>query len=397
MCTTTKTTLTIIFISISLIQSAVFSSSIFLTIAVYALQKKTTNTNASSSAIPDNKGIMIYDYGSKIGKVYNPLIIAQGGENYYYKYMNDSSDEKSKEYFLNTANWLVKYAEEKENNTTHYSVWLYHFPWPFYQQLTPPYSSALAQSAGIKILIFAHNLTGDKKYLDAAYKAFGSFLVNYDKGGVITREENKEANSGEINSDDNSIFLQEIAKPGYLKTYILNGHIFSLINLWNYYEYTHDVNAAIVFNKGVKYLKDNLWKYDTGKWSYYDQVGDPATIDYQKIHIEQLDKLYGITGEPLLKSYSDKFALYLDNITALNNKGLALAKLAKYNESIVLYDKALAMDPNYKDALDGKGDALYGLGNYTGAIIYYNKALAMDPNFTIALNGKQNALFKMDR
>ena len=110
-----------------------------------------------------------------------------------------------------------------------------------------------------------------------------------------------------------------------------------------------------------------------------------------------MTKLYKITGEPLLKSYSDKFARYLDNITALNNKGLALAKLAKYNESIVLYDKALAMDPNYKDALDGKADALYSLGNYTGAIIYYNKALAMDPNFTIALNGKQNALFKMGR
>jgi hypothetical protein len=30
-------------------------------------------------------------------------------------------------------------------------------------------------------------MTGDKKYLDAADKAFGSFLVDYDKGGVITR------------------------------------------------------------------------------------------------------------------------------------------------------------------------------------------------------------------
>lgn len=106
-------------------------------------------------------------------------------------------------------------------------------------------------------------------------------------------------------------------------------------------------------------------------------------------------KLYKITGEPILKSYSAKFARYLDNITALNNKGLALAKLGRYNESIALYDKALAMDPNYKDALDGKGNALYSLGNYTGAIIYYNKALAMDPNFTRALNGKQNALFKV--
>jgi heparosan-N-sulfate-glucuronate 5-epimerase len=292
--TTKKTKLTVMFMFISwisLIHSAASSppSTFSTTISAYAFQKENTNTdNTSSSTIADNEGVMIYDYGRKIGKVYNPLIIAQGGENYYHKYMNDSNDKKSKEYFLNTANWFVKHAEEKENNSIHYSLWTYNFPWPFYQKLTPPYSSALAQAGGIKILILAHNLTGDKKYLDAANKAFGSFLVHYNKGGVITMEG---GNEDDVNGAD-SIFLQEIAKPAYLKTYILNGHIFSLIDLWNYYKYTHDSNAAKIFNKGVKYLKDNLWKYDTGKWSYYDQVGDSATIDYQKIHIEQLAQLY---------------------------------------------------------------------------------------------------------
>lgn len=299
-----------------------------------------------------------------MGKVYNPLIIAQGGQKYYQNYINDSGDKKSKEYFLNTANWFVKHAKEKEINGFHYSLWVYDFPWPFYGGLIPPYSSALAQSAGIKILIMAHNMTGDKKYLDAADKAFGSFLVDYDKGGVITREGGKENYSGyssSNNSNDNSIFLQEIAKPGYLKTYILNGHIFSLIDLWNYYQYTHDGNAALVFNKGVKYLKDNLWKYDKGKWSYYDQIGDPATNGYQKIHTEQLAKLYKITGEPILRSYSDKFARQIAvvrNISALNNNGSSLAKLGKYKESIVFFDKALAINPNYVYALNNKNSAL---------------------------------------
>jgi heparosan-N-sulfate-glucuronate 5-epimerase len=401
----TKAALTVTFIitsSISLLQSGIFSSfshysSIFpTTTAVYAFQKKTTNTNTSSSTIPDKKGIMMYDYGGKTGKVYNPLIIAQGGQKYYQNYINDSSDKKSKEYFLNTANWFVNHAKEKENNGIHYSLWTYHFPWPFYRGLTPPYSSALAQSAGIKILILAHNLTGDEMYIDAADKAFGSFLVDYDKGGVITREGGKEDYSMDnSNNGDDSIFLQEIAKPGYLKTYILNGHIFSLIDLWNYYKYTHDGNVAIVFNKGLKYLKDNLWKYDTGKWSYYDQVGDRATNGYQKIHTEQLAKLYEITGEPILKSYSDKFARYLavaNDITALNNKGLALAKLGKYNESIVFFDKALAINPNNTAALNNKGLALAKLGKYNESIVFFDKALAINPNYVYALNNKNSSL-----
>ena len=96
---------------------------------------------------------MMYDYGRNIGKVHNPLIIAQGGQKYHQDYLIDSNDNKSKEYFLNTADWLVSHAEEKEFNGIRYSLWAYHFPWPFYKGLNPPYSSALAQSAGIQILI----------------------------------------------------------------------------------------------------------------------------------------------------------------------------------------------------------------------------------------------------
>jgi hypothetical protein len=142
--TRTKTALTVMFIiilSISLIQSGIFSASslIFPTTAVYAFKQKDTNTGTSSSTISDKKGIAMYDYRGKIGKVYNPLIIAQGGQKYYQNYINDSGDKKSKEYFLNTANWFVKHAKEKEIDGFHYSLWVYDFPWPFYGGLTPPY------------------------------------------------------------------------------------------------------------------------------------------------------------------------------------------------------------------------------------------------------------------
>ena len=383
-----KNTFTVIFIiaaTISLIQSANNITA-----------EKDTNTNTSSAYIPDEKGIMMYDYGRNIGKVYNPLIIAQGGQKYHQDYLIDSNDNKSKEYFLNTADWLVNHAEEKEFNGIRYSLWAYHFPWPFYKGLNPPYSSALAQSAGIQILIWAHSMTGDKRYLDAADKAFGSFLVDYDKGGVISEGEIKD-NKSEVNTG-NSIFLQEIAKPGYPKTYVLNGHIFSLIDIWNYYEYTHNENASIVFNKGLKALKDNLWRYDTNKWSYYDQIGHLASTGYQKIHVEQLAKLYRITDEPLLKDYSDKFARYLsvaqntENITALNNKGISLANIGKINESIMSFDKALEIDPTNVATLNNKGFALAKLGKYNESIALYDKALEIDPTYVLALNNKNTAV-----
>ena len=145
--TSAKTTLAVMFIitsSVSLMQSGAFSSlSQYSPVTpisndAYASKKKDTNTGTSPSSIPDKKGIMMYDYGGETGKVYNPLIVAQGGQKYYQNYMNDSRDEKSEEYFINTANWLVKHAKEKETNGIDYSLWTYNFPWPFYDGSKSP-------------------------------------------------------------------------------------------------------------------------------------------------------------------------------------------------------------------------------------------------------------------
>jgi len=44
------------------------------------------------------------------------------------------------------------------------------------------------------------------------------------------------------------------------------------------------------------------------------------------------------------------------------------------------------MDPKNSIALNNIGWALIKLGNYTGAITYFDKALAIDPNYKLELN-----------
>ena len=90
----------------------------------------------------------------------------------------------------------------------------------------------------------------------------------------------------------------------------------------------------------------------------------------------------------------DQVSIYLydNSATMLNNKGLALAKLGKYNESIVFFNKALAINPNDFTALNNKGLALAKLGMYNESIALYDKALAINPNYVYALNNKNSAL-----
>ena len=68
----------------------------------------------------------------------------------------------------------------------------------------------------------------------------------------------------------------------------------------------------------------------------------------------------------------------IDEVPVLNGKGVSLNSLGKYNESIVYFDKVLAIDPKNVLALNEKGNAFGGLGNYTQAIANYDKALAID-------------------
>ncbi|MFZ0556650.1 MAG: tetratricopeptide repeat protein, partial [Nitrososphaeraceae archaeon] len=78
----------------------------------------------------------------------------------------------------------------------------------------------------------------------------------------------------------------------------------------------------------------------------------------------------------------------IDEVPVLNSKGVSLNSLGKYNESIVYFDKVLAIDPKNVLALNEKGNTFGGLGNYIQAIANYDKALAVDPKNATVLDNK---------
>ncbi|HVX02026.1 MAG TPA: D-glucuronyl C5-epimerase family protein [Nitrososphaera sp.] len=280
-----------------------------------------SNNNDSSNSggpVPDEDGVMMYDYGWPIGVVYNPTVVAAYGLQYYDVYQK-TGEVAARQNLINTANWLLENAREHrgkekggDGSGRCYSLWEYGFRWRWYGGVEPPYASALAQAEGIIVLLLARQLASSSslssiaamqdRYLKEAKKAFGAFLVDYDDGGVASDE------------GRDSTFLQLLAKPGFQKTYVLNGHTNSLIHIWKYYQYTGDYRALIVFGKGINWLVrsdgNSLQKYCASgdNRSYYDQMGNRAQASYHQAHISQLGKLYEITGEPVLKEYRDRFA-----------------------------------------------------------------------------------------
>lgn len=260
---------------------------------------------AKAQSEPDDNGVLITNYHGVQRKVYNPLVSATGGLAYYQDYKSNTDTAKSQEYFINTADWFVENSVNRtiseKTKQEEYVIWEYDFPWRFYGWIEPPYYSALAQAEAVYLLALAYDLTNDEKYRLTANKALKAFLIDYDRGGLST-----------IATDDGySAFLHLIAKPEFKKIYVLNGHTQSLIFLWQYYELTKDPVAKMVFDRGINYLKENLWRYDTGSWSLYDLMENLATKEYHEAQTTQLQRLYDITGEPILKAYADRFNKYL--------------------------------------------------------------------------------------
>ncbi|MFN6500825.1 MAG: tetratricopeptide repeat protein [Nostoc sp. DedQUE01] len=79
--------------------------------------------------------------------------------------------------------------------------------------------------------------------------------------------------------------------------------------------------------------------------------------------------------------YNQALKIQPDYHYAWNSKGNALVNLGQYEEAIASYKQALKIQPNYHYAWNGKGNALLNLGRYEEAIASYNQALKIQPDY----------------
>ena len=244
----------------------------------------------------DPSGIPQLDYHGDIGLQYNPIAIAQFGLGNYNLWRRTADPERRKKFFL-IADWL---AANLEPNAHGLAVWNHHFNWEYRDTLKDPWYSALAQGQGISLLVRAHKESGDSRYLDAARQAFASFQRPIDQGGVAFTDE-----SGDL------WFEEYIVSP---PTHILNGFIWALWGVYDYFLATRDHSAHELFSRGVRTLLHNLDRYDLGFWSLYEQSGTRlpmvASRFYHQLHIVQLRVMHRLTGEEAFARVADRWENY---------------------------------------------------------------------------------------
>lgn len=283
---------------------ASLSMSLFTLCAISATEELPLNnvtlTSKRSDRISlDENNIPIVDYGEKIGKHRNPITVAKIATDFYEKFRKQG-DEKYREYFLNNVNWIVNNTKSFPSGSKNYSVLESNFPLPKFN-LQPPFISAMAHGLALPPLYNAFVLTNNKTYLDTARSILNSFYVVTSEGGATIKLPN-----------DRGWWYEEVTGPGAYEngSRILNGMMYAVLSIEDYYNHTGDPSAKYLFEHGVKALKNSLDDYDykNGTWSIYStHPKQIAPIKYHKVHVRLLDDLYQVTKEDLFKKYSDRW------------------------------------------------------------------------------------------
>jgi len=241
----------------------------------------------------DENGIAFYDYQSKsgeyIGKQRNPVIMHRVANVFYNDFL-ENGNETSKKLFMNTVDWLT------ENTVKHGNYSIFEFSYKHINyQLPIGWHDAMGQGKIIDLMLKAHNLTNDKKYLNEAKLLSNAFFVEISDGGLTYKTKN------------NGWWYEHYAHKDGLHPRVLNGMMFTLLDIYSLYEYTNDPDVKFLFDQGIIALKNDIPSYDFFGYTYYDSLKGSTNYNYQIIHVEKSKLLYDITNEKIFLEYHNKW------------------------------------------------------------------------------------------
>ena len=244
----------------------------------------------------DAAGIPMLDYRGLIGLQYNPIAIAQWGLANYNRFC-ETGDEARWQNTRKAADWL---AANLEQNAHGLWVWNHHFDWEYRDTLKAPWYSGLAQGQGVSLLLRAHSHSDSRGFQRAAEKAFVALGRPIAEGGVLLEDGNHD------------LWIEEyLVDP---PTHILNGFMWALWGVFDFWLTQKDASAKEIFDRGAETLLRNLARFDTGYWSLYEQSGTRlkmlASPFYHQLHIVQLRVMSMLTGDVRFATVADKWEGY---------------------------------------------------------------------------------------
>jgi hypothetical protein len=256
---------------------------------------RSTPFNIDSYSELDSEGVPVHYWRGK--RYYNPTTIAAAGLYLIANHHSGIGSEGDLDKAIEFAEKLVELSEQVDD-----AIFLpYNFGFWMVDYLTPPWVSGMAQGRALHFFTRLYLHTLDERWIEYGSKLLNSYFAlrsRHEKYWVTTIE-------------DNYLWIEEY--PQYWCSHVLNGFIFALYGIYEYWVVTKDQNAYLLLDRSVKTLKRYIQEYRQPKdVSLYclkrDRGNNPITAGkYHEIHINQLRWLFRITNDQYFESVSDQF------------------------------------------------------------------------------------------
>ena len=226
---------------------------------------------------------------------YHPVFLAQTG-----LILLDIYHSTGNEYYLN---WARKHANKLQEIARYfYGVPFYPYPFNFplhgdtTQTMYAPWYSGLAQGEALQLFVRLYNETGDRRYLMVADEIFASFSIFRGQSDVWV-----------VAVDSLEYFWIE-EYPMEELNHTLNGFIYAVYGIYEYYLLTGNNDARNILLASFTTLKQYIPDFRCpGGYSYYCLKHRAQSRKYHLVHIDQLHKLYLMTGDEFFEEMSQLF------------------------------------------------------------------------------------------
>jgi D-glucuronyl C5-epimerase C-terminus len=206
-------------------------------------------------------------------------------------------------YRLTHQTWFLTMAERQGLRLLNRKVvargaWWYPYPFAFPLgagiggAMTPPWYSAMAQGQALSLFVRLGEVTGEAGWSAAADATFASLTLGYS-------------------ATDPWVTWSDATNHRWLEEYpnqttaasgrVLNGHLFAVFGVWDYWRTTHSAAAAALFSAALQTVQANLLTgFRNPQWvSNYSLRGRVPSEKYHAIHINQLLQMHALTGDPV--------------------------------------------------------------------------------------------------
>lgn len=256
---------------------------------------KTKTYKTGGRVLLDKYSIPMVLYGQNFE--YNPVTISQYALSVYGANLPSPPPKQ----FWRAVDKLI--SMQSIEGAFRYSFQYRHYllkkPYP------PGWISGMAQGNVLSVLARAYNADKRPDLLEAGNKALRFLTVPIEHGGPLTSMKYLDE------SLDGYLFFEEYV-GGDKDIYTLNGYMFTLLGIYDWWQVTDSKEAKYLFDQGIRTLEKILPYFDFGGFSAYDlghitygKEIPHAPIRYHATHLSLLNCLHSVTHSETLKKYAD--------------------------------------------------------------------------------------------